>query len=240
MLYEAGRENIPVVVGRKTKEQYSNQFYWGEGFDKVIPVDQSAADFIIEKIRKYPHEIILFTVGPVPNIADVLDKDPEVLKLTKRIYSMFGSFYVGYNKKPTPDKEWNVRADVEASKKFMACGADMVFAGLDITGHVKFSRENRLRLLYRQSPLTNAVSGLNALWEYESRDPTLYDPVAIGMVLWPELFETKSVHVSITDEGYTVIDENKPPNCTIGTSIDTDKFLQLIVERYMRQNMSRE
>ncbi len=240
LLYMTGRESIPVVVGRKTKEHYSNQFYWGEGFDKVKPIEQPAADFIIEQLKKYPHEIILFTVGPVPNMADVLDKDPDVLRLTKRIYSMFGSFYIGYNKKPSPDKEWNVREDVAASKKFMACGADIVFAGLDITGHVKFSQENRLRLLYRQSPLTNAISGLNALWEYESRDPTLYDPVAIGMVLWPELFETKRVHVSITDDGYTVIDNGKQSNCTIGTSIETDKFLGRIVERYMHQNMGRE
>jgi inosine-uridine nucleoside N-ribohydrolase len=240
MLYETGWDDIPVVLGRKTKEHYSNQFYWGEGFDKVKPIDQSAADFIIENLRKYPHEIILFTVGPVPNIADVLDKDPEVLKLTKKIYSMFGSFYIGYDKKPTPDKEWNVRADVEASRKFMSCGADIVFAGLDITGHVKFSQQNRLKLLYRQSPLTNAISGLNALWEYESRDPTLYDPVAIGMVLWPELFDTKRVHVSVTDDGYTVIDESKPSNCTIGTSIQTEKFLELIMNRYLYQNLGRD
>lgn len=240
MLYEIGRENIPVVVGRKTKEHYSNQFYWAEGFNNIKPIEQSAPDFIIEKLREFPNEIILFTVGPVPNIGDIIDKDPEVLKLTKSIYSMFGSFYIGYNKKSTPDKEWNVRADVAASKKFMSCGADIVFAGLDITGHVKFSKENRLKLLYRQSPLTNAISGLNALWEYESRDPTLYDPVAIGMVLWPELFKTEKVHVSITDEGYTVIDKNKPPNCTIGISIETDKFIKLIVDRYLHQNMGRE
>ncbi len=240
MLYETGREDIPVVVGRKTKENYSNQFYWGEGFDKVKPISQSAADFIIEKLRQYPHEVILFTVGPVPNMADVLDKDPEALKLTKKIYSMFGSFYVGYNKNPTPDKEWNVEADVEASKKFMACGADMVFAGLDVTGHVKFSKDRRLKLLFRQSPLTNAISGLNALWEYESRDPTLYDPVAIGMVLWPELFKTERVHVSVTDDGYTVIDKNKAPNCTIGISIETEKFLKRIVNRYLHQNLCRE
>lgn len=240
MLYEIGREDIPVVVGRKTKEHYSNQFYWAEGFNNIKPIEQSAPDFIIEKLREFPNEIILFTVGPVPNIGDIIDKDPEVLKLTKSIYSMFGSFYIGYNKKSTPDKEWNVRADVAASKKFMSCGADIVFAGLDITGHVKFSKENRLKLLYRQSPLTNAISGLNALWEYESRDPTLYDPVAIGMVLWPELFKTEKVHVSITDEGYTVIDKNKPPNCTIGISIETDKFIKLIVDRYLHQNIGRE
>jgi len=240
MLFQTGLGDIPVVTGRKTKDHYSNQFYWAEGFDKIKSIEQSASDFIIEKLREFPNEIILFTVGPVPNIGDIMDKDPEVLKLTKSIYSMFGSFYIGYDKKPQPDAEWNVKVDVEAARKFMSCGADIVFAGLDITGHVKFSKENRLKLLYRQSPLTNAISGLNALWEYESRDPTLFDPVALGMVLWPELFETKQLHVSITDDGYTVIDENKPPNCTIGTSIQTEKFIELIMNRYLHQNLGRD
>ena len=44
----------------------------------------------------------LFTVGPVCNIQDVLRKDPGALKLAKRVVSMFGSFYMGYDAGPRP------------------------------------------------------------------------------------------------------------------------------------------
>jgi len=243
MLYETGREDIPVVVGRQTDEHYSNQFHWAEGFDKIKPINQQAADFIIEKLRQYPNEVILFTVGPVPNLLDVIQKDPNALKLARHVYSMFGSFYMGYSTGPVPDAEWNVRADVKASQAFAASGAKITYAGLDITTFVKLNEENRLRLLMRQSPLTNAICGLYTLWRYEGYahpDPTLFDVVAVGMVLWPELFTTRKAHVMVIDGGYTIIDESQPSNCEIGMTINKDEFIKRIMERYLKQNLMRK
>ena len=251
MLYETGREDIPVVVGRHTasivgEEQSlaseNQQFAWGHRFEKIEPVKESAADFILRNLKKYPNEIILFTVGPVPNIQDVLKKDPNALKLAKRVVSMFGSFNMGYDAGSVPDAEWNVRADVEAAKMLVDSGADLTFAGLDITTFVHLDGNNRQRLLMRQSPLTNALSALYTLWRFESYsrpDPTLFDVVAVGMVLWPELFTTREVHVHVTDDGYTKLDEDLPPNCQIGMTIDTDEFIQRCMERYLKQNMMR-
>ncbi|NQT27919.1 nucleoside hydrolase [candidate division KSB1 bacterium] len=249
LLYETGRENIPVIVGRHTpgmvgqdKEPAgpSNQFVWGEGFDKVKPSKENASDFIIRNLRKYPNEVILFTVGPVPNMQDVIMKDPEALKLAKKVVSMFGSFYMGYSGGPIPDAEWNVKADVKSSQMFVNSGANLIFAGLDITTLVHLDEANRNRLLMRQSPLTNALSGLYTLWRFEGYarpNPTLFDVVAVGMVLWPDLFTTRKTHVRVTDEGYTVLDESKEPNCEIGMTINKDEFIKRIMERYLKQNL---
>jgi purine nucleosidase len=251
LLYEVGREDIPVIVGRHTSNIVglqqelagpSNQFAWAEGFDKVKPSTENAADFIIRNLKKYPDQVILFTVGPVPNIQDVMFKDPQALKLAKKVVSMFGSFYMGYGTGPVPDAEWNVKADVKSSQLFVQSGADMVFAGLDVTTFVKLNEGYRLRLLMRQSPLTNALCGLYTLWCYESYaqpDPTLFDVVAVGMVLWPDLFTTRKVHVRVTDEGYTVIDESKEPNCEIGMTVNKDELIRRVMERYLKQNMNR-
>ena len=207
LLYEVGKEDIPVIVGAPTpaivgvdKEiaGRSNQFYWSEGFDKIQPSSVNAADFIISNLRKYPNEIIIFTVGPVCNIKEVIDKDKDVLKLAKKVVSMFGSFHMGYNGGPVPDAEWNVRADIEASKIYAASNANKVYAGLDVTTFVKLNEVNRNRLLMRQSLLTNALCGLYSLWLYESYahpDPTLYDVVAVGYVLWPELFTSRKIAI---------------------------------------------
>jgi len=238
MLYETGREEIPVVVGRKTKDHYSPQFNWGKGFGKKQPIEQNAADFIIEKLEAYPNEVILITVGPVPNMMDVLEQDKDALKKAKHIYSMFGSFYMGYGAGPMVDAEWNVRADEEASKMFVDSGADMTFAGLDVTTFVKWNEERRLKLLMRQSPLTDALCGLYTLWPHET--PTLYDCVAVGMVLWPDLFNTRPAHVDVIDGGYTVIDESKEPNSQVGMSINKDEFLKRLMNLYLTQNMNRD
>jgi inosine-uridine nucleoside N-ribohydrolase len=238
MLYESGRDEIPIVVGRKTREHYSRQFHWGQGFDKIRPVEQPAADFIIEMLRKYPNDIVLITVGPVPNMLDVIRKDGDALHLAKQVVSMFGSFYMGYDSGPVPAAEWNVRADEEAAKVFAASGAEITYAGLDVTTFIQWDAEKRLKLLMRQSPLTNALTGLYTLWGRET--PTLYDCVAVGMVLWPDLFETRPAHVRVIDGGYTVIDEGKPPNSLVGIRIQQEEFLQRLLDRYLTQNLYRQ
>jgi purine nucleosidase len=252
MLYETGMEHIPVVVGRHTPGIVgedtlpagdSQQFVWAEGFDKYKPIKQVAADFIIENLHKYPGEVILFTVGPVPNIQDVLQKDPQALKLAKRVVSMFGSFYMGYGTGSPPTPEWNVRADIKAAQKFVQAGANITFAGLDITTFVKLNEAYRTHIFQRQSPLTDALSGLYTLWRFEGyarSDPTLFDVVAVGMVLWPELFTVRSVHVVVDDQGFTRIDPDKPANGTIGVTIEMDELLKRVVERYIKQNLMRK
>ena len=245
-LYETGMEQIPVAVGRQTpnvvgqdKEvgPYSPQFHWAEGFTKVKPMKTPAADFIIETLRKYPREVTLFTVGPVPNIADVIQKDPEALKLAKQIYSMFGSFFMGYDAGPVPSAEWNVRADVQSAKIFSASGADITYAGLDVTTFVRLEEKQRVQLLMRQSPLTNALCGLYALWGNET--PVLYDAVAVGMALWPDLFSTRPVHVRVIEGGFTAVDPSKAPDSAIGVSINKEEFLKRLMERLLRQNLGR-
>ncbi len=243
MLYETGMHDIPVVVGRKTNDYFTSQFHWAEGFETVKPVNKNAAEFIIENLRKFPNEIILFTVGPVPNIMDVLKIDPDALKLAKHVYSMFGSYYMGYDTGPIPSAEWNVRGDEEAARMLAASGANITYAGLDVTTYVNLNEGYRNKLLMRQSPLTNALSALYTLWRYESYahpDPVLHDVVAVGMLLWPELYTTRKAYVKVIEGGYTVIDESKEPNCEIGMSIKKEEFLNRVMEGLLTQNLSRE
>ncbi len=62
---------------------------------------------------------------------------------------------------------------------------------------------------------------------------------AIGLVLWPELFETREVYMYVDDEGHTVIDEARDPNCKIATDIDVDEFSKRLMDLYMKQNYKR-
>jgi inosine-uridine nucleoside N-ribohydrolase len=249
LLYEVGRTDIPVIVGKPTPgivgvdtaiADYSYQFYWSEGFDKLKPSNINAADFIIYNLTKYPNQVILFTVGPVCNMKEVLKKDKNVLKLAKKVVSMFGSFYMGYNSGSVPDAEWNVRADIEASKMFLLSDANFLFAGLDVTTFVKLDEKNINMLLCRQSPLTNALCGLYSLWRNESyaqTDASLFDAVAVGAVLWPELFTSRKTNVKVDDNGYTIIDNSGKPNAEILMTINKEEFIKRIMKLYLTQNL---
>ncbi|MBC8154487.1 MAG: nucleoside hydrolase [Bacteroidetes bacterium] len=249
LLHEWGLDSIPVAVGRDTRNQnrpdlpergnwYADQFYYAKNFTHKLPIRQSATDFIISQLRKYPGEVTIISVGPVQNMADVIRRDPAAWKLTKRVVAMFGSFYVGYNGSPTPDAEWNVRVDPEAARIFVNSGVPILCAGLDVTTFVKANPEFRQRLLARQSPLTNALVGLHALWNYKA-DPTLFDAVAVGMVRWPDLFKTQPVYVQVDDKGMTNVQAGKPANMSIGVRIDTGVFLERLMQTYQQQNLRR-
>ncbi|TFG94852.1 MAG: nucleoside hydrolase [Calditrichales bacterium] len=244
MLQETGMGHIPVFVGEETLNVlgpmpeptlYTNQFYWGEGFSDLQPQNMAADEFIIQTLKKFPGEVILITVGPLPNIGRVIMKDKNVLHLAKRIYAMFGSFYRGYDTGSPPDAEWNVRADIESAKRFSRGNYPVIYAGLDVTAESQLSAENMNKLLYRQSPLTNALCGLYTLWGGQT--PTLHDVVAIGMLLWPELYTYEDIHFTVTDTGYTVINRQKAATSQIAVSIEMDIFFERIMARYLQQNL---
>lgn len=65
----------------------------------------------------------------------------------------------------------------------------------------------------------------------------LYDCVAVGMVLWPDLFRTRPAHVKVIDGGYTVMDESKQSNCKVGIWIHKEEFLKRLLHRYLAQNL---
>ena len=251
MLYETGLENIPIYLGRHTPtvvgegtkpEGRSTQMIWAEDFDALKPQKKPAADFITETLNKYPGEVILFTVGPVDNIGDVIENDPETLKKAKRVISMFGSVRSGYGG-GKPSAEWNVRGSIAAAKKFIGSGADITLAPLGVTDHVIYPENYLMAVSMRQTPLTDAISALYSLW-FRHADwavqPKMFDGVAVGMALWPELFEIQRMHVFVDDEGYTKVDKDKNPNCTVGVKIDDKEFLKRMHQRLITQNFKRK
>jgi inosine-uridine nucleoside N-ribohydrolase len=231
-----GENHIPVYVGKNTSKSseranwYADQFYWVKG-SPLTKKPQGATDFIRSQLKKYPGEVIIFSVGPVTNLAPL----GAELQKAKAIYAMFGSFKIGYDGSSKINSEWNVLCDIPAAKSFVQSGANIIYAGLDVTAMVKLSAENRLKLLMRQSPLTSAMQGLYVLWGQET--PTLFDPVAIGMETNPELFTTEKVHVYVDDKGFTRLDPTKPANATIGTSIKHTEFIQKLMHQYVYQNL---
>ena len=239
-LYETEMDHIPVGVGRKTASIVGNltfneptprQFSWAKDFSKIKPIETPAATFIANQLRLYPKQVILITTGPVSNVAEVLQKDPEVLTLAKGIYSMLGSFYKGYDDKPTPSVEWNVRADIPSAIRLTNSLLPITYAGLDITASLKLKKEARQDLWEVNSPLTNSLRSLYQLWGKET--PILYDVVPIGMILWPELFVTQPAQIHVTNEGLTIIKENQLSNAKVGIAINKEEFLRRVIGRLL-------
>ena len=260
MLYETGLDDIPVYVGRETAlvtlrdgkphdefetAPYNRQFHWGRGFEEIEPESQPAAEFIVETLSANPGEITLLTVGPVTNIGDALLLDPDVLKNAKRVVSMYGSIRSGYGGGEA-QREWNVLADAASSKIFDEAvqrgGTDVVYIPLDVTDHVRLDAERRLHLHMRGTPITDAVTSLYSLWRDEEKgqtDPRLFDAVAVGFLLWPDLFGVEHGRVTVGERSMTLFEPGAEPTSTVALTIDDAAFVERMVVRYLEQNLSR-
>jgi len=237
MLFETGMEHIPVYIGRKTGDGTSAQFEYGQGFDELEPQEQGAAEFIVTTLNSYPGEVILFTVGPVPNMKDVIELDKKALSNAKHIYSMFGDYHFGA-------KEWNVIADIESSQAFISnIDNNITLSGVKVAGAIKWDDDRCRQVEAINTPLTDALTELLRLWrinrEADNLTPILWDCTALGLVLWPDLYETREVYMYVDDGGHNLIDEGRDPNCRIATDIDVDEFSRRLMELYMKQNFKR-
>ena len=260
MLWETGLDGIPVYVGRETplvtlrdgtpheqfaEAPYQRQFHWARGFDELQPRAQPAAEFIVETLNAAPGEITLLTVGPVTNVGDALELDPDVLGNAKRVVSMYGSIRSGYDGGDA-QREWNVLADAASSRIFDAAvqagGADVVYIPLDVTDHVRLDADRRLHLHMRGTPLTDAVTGLYSLWRNEERNqttPRLFDAVAVGYLLWPDLFGTERGRVTVDERSMTLFEPGAAPASTVALEIDDAGFIERMMLRFLEQNLHR-
>jgi len=93
-----------------------------------------AWDFMLEKIKEYPDEIDLITLGPLTNVALAIQKDRETMKRLRSITIMGGSFERKGN--TTRYAEYNIWFDAEAAEivvRELADDVKMTFVGLDGT-----------------------------------------------------------------------------------------------------------
>ncbi len=64
------------------------------GPPKVKPVNKHAAELLIEMARKYPGELVLYTAGPLTNVALAIRLAPDIVGKIKAVYTMGGHIEV--------------------------------------------------------------------------------------------------------------------------------------------------
>ena len=64
-----------------------------EGEPHIKPLAESAAEFIVRMVHKYPGEVVIWAGGPMTNIALALRLDPQVAPLAKELVLMGSGMY---------------------------------------------------------------------------------------------------------------------------------------------------
>jgi inosine-uridine nucleoside N-ribohydrolase len=248
MLGEVGRQNIPVAVGVATafyptddpfvSGYFLDQRRYGEGGHFSRTPHPHAVEFILDQIRRFPGEITLITIGPLPNIGALIDRSPETFHKLKRVVMMGGSIEPikpDYGSAPPvkPIPEWNVMLDISASQKLFLSGVPLYVMPLDSTDHLKLDEVKRTVLFAHGTPLTDALTLLYHQWNAAGGvTPVLYDAMTIAYILNPQLCPVQPMHIRVDDKGFTRV-EDGTPNAQVCLHSDADAFLRFYMQRLL-------
>jgi len=229
LLWEAGDRYVPVAAGEPERPLPSEQTRWAEGFKSPQIRSVNAVTFLDQVLRRRAEKTIIVALGPLSNIAALLIKDPRIGQKIKQIVLMGGSIAHGYGDDPNPVAEYNIAADPPAAQKVFSSGVPILMVPLDVTAMLQLDRVDRHRIFTQMTPLTNSLTLLYQLWN--QRTPTLFDPMAVAMVLDPSLCETEPLAVEVDSNGFTRAAQGKPPNAVVALHTNPAKFFDFYLKR---------
>ena len=236
-LTAVGRREVPVAAGFSPKKdqplaywqvQYGN--HASVYFRDPKPAKEKAPEFLYKHLKEKPGELTIVAVGPLTNIAKLIETYPDSVKMIKRLVIMGGSVRRGHADGSKPQPEWNIVSDVKAAQTVFKSGIPLVVAPLDATAMVRLDAKRQKKLFDRGSLLTLSVQALVQLWK-EKNDPILYDPVAVTLVHTTKFCPMENLHLVVDDKGFTKVEVGKPANASVAMAIKTDEFLDWLVDR---------
>lgn len=244
LLEIAGRRDVPNIIGRHTDYWLSssggNQFPWAEGFVYTRPPVTDGWRAMARRIMNAPGKVTLVPVGPLTDIADLLENEPKVKDKIDEIILMGGSVYYGYNMSRGMAREYNIRGDSKAAQVVFTSGVPIVMIGLDVTAMMQPSDEDMAALAATEKPLAKACHELYEYWAETNRQrgrsttPTMFDSVAVAVVFQRDLCKYEEMRIQVDDLGFTRKVEGEP-NAIVGVEVDKDRFFKLFWERIMKR-----
>ena len=169
----AGRTDIPIGIGIKENDDPGPQAEWVKDYDLAkYPgrVLKDGVQALIDTVMASPEPMTLIAIGPPPNLKAALEREPRIAgKL--RLAGMYGSIHLGYDGKPKPEPEWNVRANPAAARAVLAAPwREAILTPLDTCGRVQLSGERYARVRGSSDPL---LRGLVEAFSHLVQEPGL-------------------------------------------------------------------
>jgi inosine-uridine nucleoside N-ribohydrolase len=189
--------------------------------------------------------VALVATGPLTNVALLLARHPGVEHRLARLVLMGGAIGEG---NITPAAEFNIWADPEAAARVFESSLDLTMVGLDVTYRALMGADHARRL-EGAGQAGQLVAALHEFYSQAHRArfgsgiAPVHDAVAMAHLLAPSVLETRPCAVKIDtgpelSRGRTNVDRwgrtDWPQNCQVAVEIDSERFLELLVERIGR------
>ncbi|MBN2303464.1 MAG: nucleoside hydrolase [Anaerolineae bacterium] len=220
LLEQAGRTDIPVANGADNPltGPFGGPVPFVHGDDgqgntnfpppTTRPIDQTAAQFIVEQVMAAPGEITLVPIGPLTNIALALRLEPRIAENVKAVVLMGGNALVPGN--ATPAAEANIHNDPEAADVVFGADWDVTMVGLDVTHKVNMTPAHLDRYAASGDPLARIIAQIVPFYRayFERSFPGaqgiyVHDSSAIAYLIDPALFTVERWPVRVETQGFS-------------------------------------
>lgn len=185
-----------------------------EGNPTTKPLDEDATEFLIQNVHKYPHQVTIFALGPLTDIALAVRSDPQFASLTKELVIMGGSINPVTDNAEytyTPHREFNFWFDPEASSIALhAPWPKVVVTPVDVSVQTRFTPEMVDQLSHVHTPLAQYLAkyersgrvahapAANSSTVHRSPGEYLWDQLAVAAWIDPTLItEWRDVYMDV-------------------------------------------
>jgi inosine-uridine nucleoside N-ribohydrolase len=219
------------------------EFYHGrdglgevEGWPPTPPraAPDDALAVIEDLARRHGRRLIVLALGPLTNLALVLDRNADLLRGVGRVIAMGGAVDVRGN--VTPEAEFNMHVDPDAARAVFDAGLPLELVPLDATRQAVLRRhELGAALATRPGPFADRIAAFTARGFTEQGADgipglTLHDPLAAGVAADASFVEWETMRLTIGDDGET---RRAPgaPNCRVAMRVDRARFVSTVLDR---------
>ena len=217
-LERANRTGVAVGLGLDTATHGTGgQAGWVADYNLNAYPGKVYADGVqamIDTILKSPEKVTLIAIGPVPNLAAALAREPRIASKV-RFVGMHGSVRKGYGNANQPAAEYNVKEDAKACQRALSAGWDITITPLDTCGLVQLRGADYARVREAKDPLDQAIIENYRVWLGRDRQgdavthsSILFDTVAVYLAITDHLCTIEELGIRVTDAGFTEIDPN--------------------------------
>ena len=174
------------------------------------PTPGNAIQWLINTVMAHPGDIEILALGPLTNIALAILVEPAWAANVKRLIFMGGAIEGPGNVRPRSSS--NMFNDAEAAKiVFHAPFQEgIVMVGQDVTRDARLTAAHRQQLRATGRPDCAFLDMITEFYHtfYASRDASvaslgvpIHDLLVPAFLLWPELFHTDKLYVTVETEG---------------------------------------
>jgi inosine-uridine nucleoside N-ribohydrolase len=241
-LEQTGHANVPIAIGPDVEPRgEGGQAAWVGDYNlNSYPgrVHTDGVGAIVEVIMSSPEPLTLICIGPMPNVAAALAREPRIARRA-RFVGMDGSVRLGYGGSKKPEAEWNVKAAPTAAQQGLSAPWDITITPLDSCGLVTLDGARYQRMLQARDPVPATIVENYRIWskaggnaaQAEQHSSVLYDPVAVYLSFNQQFCKMERLGIRVTDAGFTVIDDQAKPMNVATEWKDLDGFRDLLVNR---------